>query len=151
MNRLLLPIALLLLMFQAAAHAEDGLVSVKSARDVPTTADRLVGALEQKGLTIFARIDHAAGAEKAGMSLAPTELIIFGNPKSGTPLMRCDRTVAIDLPLKALIWQDDEGVVWLTYNDPGYLEERHGLAGCEKVLGNISKALARFAEAATGN
>ncbi|MEA3276288.1 MAG: DUF302 domain-containing protein [Pseudomonadota bacterium] len=150
MKRLLLPIALLLLTFHATAHAENGLVSVKSSHDVPATADRLVGALEEKGLTIFARIDHAAGAEKVGMSLAPTKLIIFGNPKSGTPLMHCNRTVAIDLPLKALIWQDDEGEVWLTYNDPGYLDRRHELTGCDKVLGNISKALAGFAEAATG-
>ena len=126
-----------------------GLVVVESAYDVPTTADRYVAAAEAKGLTIFARIDHAAGAEKAGMPLPPTELIIFGNPKAGTPLMHCDRGVGIDLPLKAMIWSDDDGKVLLGYNATSWLAGRHDLGDCAPVLAKIDKALNALAREAT--
>ncbi len=132
----------------SVAVADNGLVNVKSTHSVKDTADRLVKALEAKGMTVFIRIDHAAGAKKAGLSLPPTELVIFGNPKVGTPLMRCDRSVAIDLPQKALIWEED-GAVWLSYNDPDYLAQRHDLSDCAAVLDKVRAALGNFAKAAT--
>lgn len=131
------------------ALAGDGLVNVKSAHDVKTTADRLEKVLEAKGMTLFNRIDHAAGAESVGRQLRPTELVIFGNPKVGSPLMTCRQTVGIDLPQKALIWQDASGQTWFTYNSPAYLKNRHHIEGCDKVLGKVSKALENFAKAAT--
>ena len=100
-------------------------------------------------MTVFRRVDHAAGAEEVGQELGPTELVIFGNPKVGTPLMRCGRTVAIDLPQKALIWEDDSGAVLFAYNSPQYLAKRHGIEGCDEVIAKIEKALANFARAAT--
>ena len=143
-------IAVVLFCLCLPATADDsGLVRVKSAHDVNATADRLVNALNAKGMTVFDRIDHAAGAQKAGLELAPTTLVIFGNPKVGTPLMNCARTAAIDLPQKALIWEDEKGQVWLSYNDPNYLVERHGITGCAEVIKKIEKALSNFAKAAT--
>ena len=138
-----------LMILSATALGANGMVEVKSSHDVATTGDNLVKVLESKGMNVFARIDHAAGAAKAGDSLPPTELIIFGNPKVGTPLMKCQRTVAIDLPQKALIWEDAEGTVWLGYNDPAYLSDRHGLQECAAVIEKVTKALANFAAAAT--
>ena len=131
------------------AYADNGLINVKSAHDAKTTADRLQNALKQKGMTVFARIDHGAGAQKVGQNLRPTELIVFGNPKVGTPLMQCRQTTAIDLPQKALIWEDEEGQVWLSYNNPNYLVERHGITGRAEVVKKIEKALSNFAKAAT--
>ena len=131
------------------AHADNGLISVKSAHGVAETIDKLQAALESKGMTIMARVNHAQGAEKAGLELPPTELLIFGNPKVGTPLMQCQRSVAIDLPQKALAWEDEQGQVWLSYNDPEYLNQRHGLGECAEVLKKVSAALANFAKAAT--
>ena len=128
---------------------DNGLIAVQSNHDVATTADNLVNALESKGMNVFARIDHAQGAKKVEMELRPTELVIFGNPKVGTPLMLCQQSVAIDLPQKALIYEDDQGQTWLTYNDPAYLDQRHQLSECSKVLEKISGALANFANAAT--
>ena len=106
-------LAVLLCLCLPAMADDSGLLRVKSAHDVSTTADRLVNALNAKGMTVFDRIDHAAGAQKAGLELAPTTLVIFGNPKVGTPLMQCAITAAIDLPQKMLIWQDDNGDVWI--------------------------------------
>ena len=127
-----------------------GLKYSKSNYDVATTADRLESVLRQNGMTIFARIDHAAGAKSVGMYLQPTELIIFGNPNVGSLLMKCQRTVGIDLPQKALIYKFSSGDVLLAYNDPMYLNARHKLTSkCAKVLNNVRKALARFAKAAT--
>jgi uncharacterized protein (DUF302 family) len=126
-----------------------GLVVIESTYDVPTTAERFAAAAEAKGLTIFARVDHAAGAAQAGMSLPPTQLIIFGNAKVGTPLMQCDRSVGIDLPLKAMIWRDDDGKTLLAYNAPSWLAGRHDLDDCTPVLGKIDKALNALALEAT--
>ena len=131
------------------ARADNGLISIKSPHDVKNTADRLENALNAKGMTVFIRINHAEGAHKVGKTLRPTELVIFGNPIVGTPLMQCGQSVAIDLPQKALIWQDEAGQVWFTYNDPKYLANRHGLAGCDEVIQKIEKALGNFAKAAT--
>ena len=133
----------------STAAAGNGLISVKSSHDVKVTADRLEDILNQKGMKVFIRINHAAGAQKVGKELRPTELIIFGNPKVGTPLMQCSQSVGIDLPQKALIWQDDKGQVWLSYNDPNYLAQRHGLSACAEVIQKVEKALSNFAKAAT--
>ena len=140
-------LALFFLVSTAVAGGE-GLINVKSSHDVKTTADRLESVLNQKGMKIFIRINHAAGAADVGKKLRPTELIIFGNPKVGAPLMQCNQSVGIDLPQKALIWQDDKGLVWLTYNDPDYLAGRHGLKGCADVIKKVKTALTNFAMAA---
>jgi uncharacterized protein (DUF302 family) len=133
----------------STAAAGDGLISVKSSHDVKVTADRLENILKQKGMTVFIRINHSAGAQKVGKQLRPTELVVFGNPKVGTPLMQCNQTVGIDLPQKALIWQDDKGQVWLSYNDPNYLAQRHSFGKCAEVIKKVEKALSNFAKAAT--
>lgn len=130
----------------AAAGAE-GLVTLPSPHDTHTTMDRLAAAAEARGLTVFARIDHAAGAAKVGATLRPTELIIFGNPKAGTPLMQCAQTAGLDLPLKALAWQDADGRTWLGYTHPAVLGARHGAADCP-VLPRMAQALEGLAAAA---
>ncbi len=107
--------------------AQNGLVQMKSAFPVKETLDRLTRLVESKGLTVFCRIDHAANAVSAGLPLRPTEVIIFGNAKGGTPLMQAAQTIGIDLPLKALAWEDAGGQTWLTYNDPVWLTARHGI------------------------
>ena len=131
-------------LFTASLAAGEGMISVKSAHSVSATADRLESILGARGMTVFARIDHAAGAQKVGNTLLPTELIVFGNPKVGTPLMLCGRSIAIDLPQKALIWQDAAGNTWISYNDPQYLKQRHGTEGCDAVLQKVTMALAKF-------
>jgi uncharacterized protein (DUF302 family) len=147
MRKILLTLMSLFLLV-SLAYADNGLISIKSPYDVKKTADRFENALNEKGMTVFIRINHAESARKVGENLRPTELVIFGNPKVGTPLMQCDQSVAIDLPQKALIWQDEAGQVWLTYNDPNYLANRHNLAGCDEVIKKIEKALGNFAKTA---
>ncbi len=139
----------ILLLLSASAYAGDGLVSIKSSHDVKTTADRLENVLKEKGMKVFIRVNHAQGAQKVGKELRPTELVIFGNPKVGTPLMQCRQSVAIDLPQKALIWQDAQEQVWLSYNDPDYLVKRHGITECAEVIKKIKGALGKFTKAAT--
>jgi len=102
-------------------------------------------------MTVFIRINHAAGAKKIGKTLRPTEIVIFGNPRVGTPLMQCGQSIAIDLPQKALIWEDEKGQVWLSYNNPQYLAKRHGTQGCDGVLKKVANALGNFAAKATTN
>ena len=136
------------LLFSSVAFADNGLISIKSPYDVTVTADRFEESLQAKGMTIFTRINHTEGALKVGKELRPTELIIFGNPKVGTPLMQCAESIAIDLPQKALVWEDENGQVWLSYNDPGYLARRHNIKNCDEVLNKISGALGNFARAA---
>lgn len=132
-----------------AVYAAQGMVTVQSHQDVAQTSARLIQVLEKKGMRVFADIDHQAGAQHIGQTLRPTRTIIFGNPKLGTALMHCNQTVGIDLPMKALVWEDAEGKVWLGYNEPAFLDHRHGLSGCEKPLGKATGALANFAKAAT--
>jgi uncharacterized protein (DUF302 family) len=127
----------------------DGLVTVRSRHGARETLDRLEAAVRAHGLTVFARIDHAAGATEAGLTLRPTELLIFGNAKGGTPLMQAAQTIGIDLPLKALVWQDASGNIWLSWNDPLWLARRHGLdqkSGAAAV--GLSAALETMAKAA---
>ncbi len=138
-----------LLSIQGKVLAADGLITVKSAHDVATTVTKLQEIVESKGMNVFGRVNHGAGAEKAGVELLPTELLIFGNPKVGSPLMACSRSIAIDLPQKALVWEDADGVVWLAYNDPEYLKARHATEGCDEVFAKVTGALAAFAGAAT--
>ncbi|MBI5891686.1 MAG: DUF302 domain-containing protein [Nitrosomonadales bacterium] len=138
--------AALLVSFSSLVLAADGLVAVKSPHSVSATMDRFEALAKQRGLAVFARIDHAAGAAKIGKALRPTEVIIFGNPQGGTPFMECAQTVGIDLPLKALVWEDASAQVWLGYNDPDYLAKRHDVAKCP-VVENLRKALAGLAEA----
>jgi uncharacterized protein (DUF302 family) len=107
--------------------AGDGIISKESKFSVPETLDRVDALLRSKGIKIFVRVDHSGEAEKAGLKMPPTQLLIFGNPKGGTPVMLAAPTAAIDLPLKALAWQDSDGKVWLSYNDPEYLKKRYGL------------------------
>lgn len=133
----------------AQATEIPALVNLQSMYDVSTTADRLESVLQDKGMTVFARIDHAAGAQKVGKALRPTELIIFGNPKVGTSLMQCDPLVGIELPQKVLIWEDNVGGTWFTYNNPAALGGQYQLTECQAVLSKIEQALAKFAQAAT--
>jgi len=128
--------------------AADGMISKQSKHSVQMTADNLQQQLTSNGMKIFLRINHAENAKKVDMQLNPTELIIFGNPKAGSPLMKCAPTVAIDLTQKALIWQDDKQQVWVSYNDPAYLKQRHAIEGCDKVLQKVSGALAKMTDAA---
>jgi uncharacterized protein (DUF302 family) len=116
--------------------ADNGMVHLSSPRTVMETLTRLETIVQSKGLTILARIDHSGDAAKAGLQMQPTQLLIFGNAKSGTPLMIASPTVAIDLPLKALVWQDDAGKVWLSYNSPDYLKDRHGIP--QNLMQNIA-------------
>lgn len=122
------------------AWAGEGMVILESPHSAQETMDRLVQQVEERGLTVFARIDHAAGAKQVGETLRPTELLVFGNPQGGTPFIACEQTVGIDLPLKALVWQDADGQVWLGYNDPAFLAKRHGATDCpvvEKLQGAL--------------
>jgi uncharacterized protein (DUF302 family) len=137
-----------LTLFAAAtvAHAADGLIAVKSPYNTKETANRLEEMAKQRNLNIFARIDHAAGATRVNKTLRPTEVIIFGNPQGGTPLMECAQSVGIDLPLKALVWEDAQNQTWLGYNDPAYLMQRHGAKDCA-AAGNVANALKGLAEA----
>ncbi|MCK0165656.1 DUF302 domain-containing protein [Marinobacter sp. S6332] len=140
-------VALFLVMVFTQAHAADGLISVKSPYSAQETMNKFEDVVKSKGLNVFARIDHAAGAEKAGTVLRPTELLIFGNPQGGTPFMKCAQTVGIDLPLKALVWEDESGQAWLGYNDPTYLAKRHKIPECA-VAEKLGGALASFVKAA---
>ena len=149
MHRMIIVVFTLTALLISPAYASEGMVKLKSAHSVGETADRLEQALLSKGMTVFQRIDHAAGAKSAGKTLRPTQLLIFGNPKVGTPLMLCSQSIAIDLPQKALIWEDAAGTVWLAYNDPAFLKLRHGTECCDEVLGKVSNALGNFARAAT--
>jgi uncharacterized protein (DUF302 family) len=129
----------------------DGLTVLPSAHGPKETAGRLAAAVARRGMAVLARIDHAAAAAEVGMELRSTEVLIFGNPRAGTPLMRAAQTLGIDLPLKALVWQDEAGAVWLAYNDPAWLAARHGaLDGTDRLLRAMADALAAVAGEATG-
>jgi uncharacterized protein (DUF302 family) len=140
MRKTILTFALLLLGINAWAGPK-GFVSKPSRYSVQETVDRLVSVLQSKGMTVFARIDHAAEAEKVGLKMRPTQLLIFGNPKGGTPLMVAAPSVAIDLPFKALAWEDAGGKVWLGFNSPEYLKERHRIEGKDEPFHALEKAL----------
>lgn len=130
---------------------DNGLVTVGSAHTKHETMERLLAALKAHNMTVFARIDHAAGAASAGLPLRPTEVVLFGNPKGGTALMQDRQTAGIDLPLKILVWEDEAGKTHLSYNDPQWIAQRHGLGGASAgPVGAMTKALQEIAKAATG-
>jgi uncharacterized protein (DUF302 family) len=129
-----------------------GLINLRSPCGPQDTLARLENVIKAKGLTLFARIDHAQGAAEAGLTLRPTLLVIFGNARGGTPLMQAAQTMGIDLPLKALVWEDAARVTWLSYNDPQWLAARHGVGAAEGPLEALAAALAAIAaEATSGN
>ena len=138
--------AVALTLWLGVAASADGLVAVKSPHSAKETMTRLEDAVTKRGLTVFARIDHAAGAAKIGKTLRPTEVLVFGNPTGGTPFMECEQSVGIDLPLKALVWEDATAQVWIGYNDPAYLAQRHGVASCP-VVENLRKVLGSLVDA----
>ncbi len=130
--------------------AADGLITIPSRFGPKETMDRLAAAVRAKGMTVFARIDHAAGGAEVGLSLRPTELLVFGSARAGTPLMQADQAVGIDLPLKALVFQDAASKVWLAYSDPNWLAERHKLSGdTDAAVKAMAAALEALAASAT--
>src|ERR1700747_3017512 len=129
----------------------EGLTSIQSSFGPKATMDRLDAEIRAKGLNVFARIDHAAGAAEVGLTLEPTVLIIFGNARGGTPLMQSAQTVGIDLPLKALVWQDAVGKTWLSYNEPSWIAQRHGVAGVESTINKMADLLSAIAREAAGS
>ena len=135
-----------MMLIAGAANAADGLIEVKSPHSVNETITRLEAAAKERKLTIFLRVDHAAGAQKIGTTLRSTELLIFGNPQGGTPLMECTQSTGIDLPLKALAWEDASGQVWLGYNDMDYLIRRHQATECRQLAAKLGKALASLVQ-----
>ena len=138
-------------LWEVQAMAADGLVTLRSSYGPKETMNKLETEVKAKGLTVFARIDHAAGAAEVGLPLPPSELLIFGNAKGGTPLMQSVQTIGIDLPRQALVWQDTSGITWLSYNDPGWLAKRHGAShDVEGTVTALTGALHALAKAATG-
>lgn len=127
------------------SRSNNGVVHLRSPYSVTNTLQRLEAVIATRGLAIFARIDHSGEAAKLGLEMQPTELLIFGSPRSGTPLMIASPSLALDLPLKALAWQDIEGVVWLSYNSPEYLQQRHDIP--EALIKNIAGIRALCEEA----
>ncbi|WP_215408093.1 DUF302 domain-containing protein [Vibrio gigantis] len=143
----LLPLCAILLSASFSVAASDGLIKYQSNYSVKETADRFEEIAKSKGLTLFVRIDHQKNASNVDLELRPTEVIIFGNPKVGTPLMQCAQEVAIDLPQKVLVSEDANKKVWLSYNDPNYLLNRHAINGCDEVIKKISGVLSKLSEA----
>lgn len=141
----------ILLLLTTGVQAASGVLSVKSHHGVDQTMQRLTTIVEEKGFRVFADIDHAAAAKKVDLVLRPTRLLIFGKPKAGTLLMQSAQTVAIDLPLKYLVWEDAAGNVLISWNAPGYLADRHELHDSPKVISKIAGALRKIAEAAAGS
>jgi uncharacterized protein (DUF302 family) len=127
-----------------------GMIAVKSVHSAKVTMDKYEEAVKAASMNIFARVDHAAGAQRIGKTLRPTEVLIWGSPPGGTPMMECAQTAGIDLPQKALVWQDAKGDVYLGWNDAAHLVNvRHNTPGCDAVTANVGKALAGFAKKAT--
>jgi uncharacterized protein (DUF302 family) len=130
--------------------AADGLITIESRYGPEETMNRFEAEVRARGMTVFAHVDHAAGATAVGLSLRPTELLIFGYARTGTPLMQSAQTFGIDLPLKALVWQDASGTAWLSYNDPAFLAHRHGLDGADNTtVDAMAAALKAIAGKAT--
>lgn len=149
MNKMIAVLAIVLI-GSNPGFAADGVITVKSNFTVKQTIERLEKVLQEKGMTLFTKIDHAVGAEKADLKLPPATVVLFGNPKVGTQLMQAAPTAALDLPQKALIWQDEKGQVMYSYNDPTYLVKRHAIKDREKVVTKITKVLDMLAQQATG-
>jgi uncharacterized protein (DUF302 family) len=145
-------VAVLLLVASVSAYAGDnGLINKKSKYSVTETIDRMEKALKEKGIGVALRWNHAERAEQVGIPLRPTELLVFGNPKLGSNFFTSQQSSGIDLPLKVLAYEDEKGQVWLTYNDPQYIANRHGIKDRDEVVAKMSKALDNFSSVATGN
>jgi uncharacterized protein (DUF302 family) len=151
MKRTILLLGLLALIPTISMAADNGMINKKSQFSVKATLDRLENVLRKKGITIVTRWSHDAGAKKAGIELRPTELLIFGNPKMGSHFFTSQQTAGIDLPMKALAWKDKAGQVWLTYNDPQYIADRHGIADRPAIVKKMTGALNNLTNVATGN
>lgn len=130
-------------------HAANGMISKKSAHSVKDTLDRLEAVLKKKGITIVTRWSHSERADAVGIALRPTELLLFGNPKLGSNMFTSNQTAGIDLPMKALAWEDAQGQVWLTYNDPAYIAGRHAIEDRAEVVAKMTQALDGLSDAAT--
>ncbi|HEC12263.1 MAG TPA: DUF302 domain-containing protein [Acidiferrobacteraceae bacterium] len=141
-------ISLLSLLITPLAQAGNGIITKKSVNSVTASLDCLEKTLKAKGLTVFARVNHTAGAKKVGLSMRPTQLLIFGNPKMGTPLMNSNQTMGLDLPMKALAWEDAKGQVWISYNDPAHLAARHSVADKPAIIKKMTGALGKFTDKA---
>ena len=128
----------------------EGLTTIASNFAPNETMDRLETEIRTKGMEMFARIDHAAGAPEVGLTLRPTELIIFGNARGGTPLMQSAQTIGIDLPLKALVWQDAAGKTWISYNEPKWIVQRHGVTHAEAIVNQLADLLRAISTTAGG-
>ena len=151
MKRLLVILSLVALIPAVSIASENGMINKKSQFSVKETLDRLENVLRKKGITIVTRWSHHRGAKKVGISLRPTELLIFGNPKMGSHFFTSQQTAGIDLPMKALAWKDKEGQVWLTYNDPAYIANRHAISDRPKIKKKMTGALNKLTNVATGN
>ncbi|MBB1383194.1 DUF302 domain-containing protein [Shewanella frigidimarina] len=142
-------LAVAVLFASTHAYAVESLITVESHYSAKETADRFESIIKDKGFTVFARIDHQKNAAGVNLTLRPTEVIIFGNPNIGTQLMQCNQLVAIDLPQKVLVSEDADNKVWLSYNNPQYIKQRHSITGCDEVINKISGALNTLSIAAT--
>lgn len=130
------------------ARADDSIILKTSDFSVAETIDRLEAIVSEKGFKVFARIDHAAGATSAGMELRPTQTLIFGNPKAGTPLMQSRQSASLDLPIRVAAWTDETGATWIAYTDPAKFASRHGIIDREEVIKRMTGALDKFTDAA---
>jgi uncharacterized protein (DUF302 family) len=128
--------------------ANADMLTLPSAHGATETVERLKSLLAQKRIQVFADIDHAAGAQKAGLALRPTRVLIFGNPQAGTPLLQSQQTIGLDLPLRVLVWEDEPGKVWLTYHRPGFLAKRHGVLDRDEAVEALDAGLAALVRAA---
>jgi uncharacterized protein (DUF302 family) len=151
MKRIFLLLSFIALIPTHAIASENGMINKKSQFSVEVTLDRLENVLRKKGITIVTRWSHDTGAKKAGIGLRPTELLIFGNPKLGSHFFTSEQSAGIDLPMKALAWKDKDGQVWLTYNDPQYIADRHAIADRPAIVKKMTGALNNLTNVATGN
>lgn len=151
MKRLFVLMSLMVLIPAVSMAGENGMINKKSHFSVKVTLDRLENVLRKKGITIVTRWSHHAGAKKANIPLRPTELLIFGNPKMGSHFFTSQQSAGIDLPMKALAWKDKNGQVWLTYNDPMYIANRHGIDNRPAIVKKMTGALNNLTNVATGN
>jgi uncharacterized protein (DUF302 family) len=140
--------AAIVMITAVAWGADDRLLVKKSPHSVAVTLDRLADALKARGIAVVARVDHAAGAQRIGETLRPTQLLIFGNPKLGTPLMQSKRTIGLELPMKVLAWEDDGGQVWLGYVKPGILKSEYAVSGRDHIFNEMAQALEKLTDEA---
>jgi len=142
-------VLMIVFIFPLLAIAEKGVVTIESEYSVEVTSERFESIIKAKKFTVFSRIDHQKNATNVNLKIRPSTLILFGNPKVGTKLIQCAQSVAIDLPQKVLVWADSDDKVWLSYNDPEFIAERHNIQGCDMLINRISKVLSKLSLAAT--